>query len=60
MHCIGILSKLACTCVRLSVHNLVTRSVVTKCCNNIVRVEKYRPGCLDDLISHKDITSTSK
>ena len=25
-----------------------------------IRVEKYRPGCLDDLISHKDITSTSK
>ena len=24
------------------------------------RVEKYRPSCLDDLISHRDITSTSK
>lgn len=25
-----------------------------------VRVEKYRPVTLDDVVSHKDITSTSK
>ena len=24
------------------------------------RVEKYRPATLDDVVSHKDITSTSK
>ena len=46
--------------VIVSVHNLVAGSVITVFCDNTVRVEKYRPGCLDDLISHKDITSTSK
>lgn len=28
--------------------------------DNLPWVEKYRPVTLDDLVSHKDITSTSK
>jgi hypothetical protein len=28
--------------------------------SDIFRVEKYRPVTLDDVVSHKDITSTSK
>lgn len=28
--------------------------------DNLPWVEKYRPATLDDLVSHKDITSTSK
>ena len=27
--------------------------------NDVRRVEKYRPATLDDVVSHKDITSTS-
>jgi hypothetical protein len=26
----------------------------------VLRVEKYRPDTLDDVVSHKDITSTSE
>jgi hypothetical protein len=26
----------------------------------LIRVEKYRPDTLDDVVSHKDITGTSK
>lgn len=32
----------------------------TKCLNVWFRVEKYRPVTLDDVVSHKDIISTSK
>jgi replication factor C subunit 3/5 len=28
--------------------------------DNLPWVEKYRPATLDDLVSHKDITKTSK
>lgn len=31
-----------------------------KWCWVCIRVEKYRPVTLDDVVSHKDITSTSK
>ena len=39
-----------------SVHNISLELSGTDCYS---RVEKYRPVTLDDLVSHKDITSTS-
>ena len=32
----------------------------SKQANSSPRVEKYRPVSLDDVVSHKDITSTSR
>ena len=41
-----------------NVLDLIHWKVIMCCCLN--RVEKYRPNSLEDLISHKDIITTSK
>ena len=51
------MSLLACDSMKsIAVDNGDERCV----CALFSRVEKYRPQTLDDLISHKDILSTSK